>query len=49
MRRMSFTTRLERAITAEDYAAIVIRDFKDEVQKAAADITPDGGLAQSQR
>jgi len=35
-------TRLERAITPEDYAAIVMRDFKDEVQKAGAKIKPDG-------
>lgn len=39
-------TRLERAVTAEDYAAIVMRDFKGEVQKAAATITPDGGWRQ---
>lgn len=31
-----FRTRLERAVTAEDYAAIVMRDFPAEVQRAAA-------------
>lgn len=39
-------TQLERAITAEDYAAIVMRDFKDEVQKAAATIKSEGGWRQ---
>lgn len=32
----AFRHRLERAITADDYAAIVMRDFAAEVQKAAA-------------
>jgi len=31
-----FRTHLERAITADDYAAIVVRDFPAEVQRAAA-------------
>jgi len=31
-----FRTRLERAITADDYAAIVMRDYAAEVQRAAA-------------
>jgi hypothetical protein len=31
-----FRQRLERAVTAEDYAAIVTRDFTSEVQRAAA-------------
>lgn len=32
----AFRRRLERAITAEDYAQIVMRDFPTEVQRAAA-------------
>ncbi|MDQ0767292.1 putative phage baseplate assembly protein [Pseudarthrobacter defluvii] len=32
----AFRTRLERAITAEDYAAIVMRDYAGTVQRAAA-------------
>jgi predicted phage baseplate assembly protein len=32
----AFRRRLERAVTAEDYVAIVMRDFPDEVQRAAA-------------
>lgn len=32
----AFRRRLERAVTAEDYAAIVMRDFPNEVQRAAA-------------
>jgi predicted phage baseplate assembly protein len=32
----AFRTRLERAITAEDYAAIVLRDYAGTVQRAAA-------------
>jgi hypothetical protein len=31
-----FRTRIERAITADDYAAIVMRDFASRVQRAAA-------------
>lgn len=36
-----FKSRLERAITADDYAAIVLRDFGDRVQRAAAAMTPE--------
>lgn len=32
----TFRRKLERAVTAADYAAIVERDFKDKVQRAAA-------------
>lgn len=32
----TFRSRLERAITADDYATIVMRDFADKVQRAAA-------------
>ena len=32
----AFRTVLQRAITADDYADIVMRDFKDKVQRAAA-------------
>ena len=31
-----FRTRIERAVTADDYAAIVMRDFASRVQRAAA-------------
>lgn len=37
-----FRTRLERAVTAADYAAIVERDFPDRVQRAAATLTWTG-------
>jgi hypothetical protein len=32
----AFRTELQRAITADDYAKLVMRDFKDKVQRAAA-------------
>ncbi len=32
----AFCTELQRAITADDYAELVMRDFKDKVQRAAA-------------
>ncbi len=38
----AFRTRLERAIVAEDYAAIVERDFPGRVQRAAATLTWTG-------
>jgi predicted phage baseplate assembly protein len=34
----AFRKKLERAITAEDYAAIVTREFPDEVQRAGAEL-----------
>jgi hypothetical protein len=34
----AFRKKLERAITAEDYAAIVVREFPDEVQRAGAEL-----------
>jgi hypothetical protein len=34
----AFRKRLERAITPEDYAAIVVREFPDEVQRAGAEL-----------
>jgi hypothetical protein len=37
-----FRTRLERAVTAEDYAAIVMRDFASTVQRAAAALRWNG-------
>lgn len=37
-----FRTRLERAVTAADYAAIVERDFPDRVQRAAATLVWTG-------
>jgi hypothetical protein len=38
----AFRTRLERAITAEDYAAIAQREFPDEVERAAATLRWNG-------
>ena len=38
----SFRRRLERAVTADDYAAIVMRDFPDLVQRAAATLRSTG-------
>jgi hypothetical protein len=38
----AFRQRLERAITAEDYAAIVLREFGDHVQRAAASLCWNG-------
>lgn len=38
----AFRQRLERAITAEDYAAIVLRDFGNRVQRAAATLRWNG-------
>lgn len=38
----AFRQRLERAITAEDYAAIVLREFGDRVQRAAASLRWNG-------
>ncbi|HEX6740520.1 MAG TPA: putative baseplate assembly protein [Sphingomicrobium sp.] len=38
----SFRRRLERAVTAEDYAAIVMRDFPGLVQRAAATLRSSG-------
>ena len=37
-----FRTRLERAVTPDDYAAIVMRDFPSRVQRAAATLRWDG-------
>jgi hypothetical protein len=37
-----FRHRLERAITADDYAEIVLRDFASEVQRAAAEVRWNG-------
>ena len=37
-----FRKRLERAITAEDYAAIVLREFPTKVQRAAAQLRWNG-------
>ncbi len=34
----AFRTRLERAVLAEDYATIVLRDFADQVQRAKAEL-----------
>jgi predicted phage baseplate assembly protein len=38
----AFRQRLERAITAEDYAAIVLREFSNRVQRAAATLRWNG-------
>jgi hypothetical protein len=38
----AFKQRLERAITAEDYAAIVLREFGNRVQRAAATLRWNG-------
>lgn len=38
----AFRQRLERAITAEDYAAIVLREFGNRVQRAAATLCWNG-------
>jgi predicted phage baseplate assembly protein len=38
----AFRKRLERAITAEDYAAIVLREFPNKVQRAAAQLRWNG-------
>lgn len=38
----AFRQRLERAITAEDYAAIVLREFGNRVQRAAATLRWNG-------
>lgn len=38
----AFRKRLERAVIADDYAAIVIRDFKSKVQNAAAKLRWNG-------
>jgi hypothetical protein len=35
----AFRTRLERAVTVEDYSAIVVRDFPGRVQRATAKVT----------
>jgi predicted phage baseplate assembly protein len=32
----AFRSKLQRAVTADDYADLVMRDFKDKVQRAAA-------------
>lgn len=39
----AFRTHLQRAVTAEDYATIVERDFPDRVQRAGAHIDVHGG------
>lgn len=39
----AFRTNLERAITADDYATIVMRDFKAKIQRAAAQLRWMGG------
>lgn len=38
----AFRTELQRAVTGEDYAAIVMRDFPDRVQRAAATLRWNG-------
>ena len=38
----AFRTELERAVIADDYAALVMRDFKDKVQRAAATLRWNG-------
>lgn len=38
----AFRTRIERAVTADDYAAIVVRDFASRVQRAAAVVCWNG-------
>ena len=38
----AFRTRLERAITPADYAAIVLREFPNKVQRAAAQLRWNG-------
>lgn len=43
-----FRSRLERAITADDYAAIVMRDFAAQVQRAAAIMRWNGVVPQVQ-
>ncbi|HSW27204.1 MAG TPA: putative baseplate assembly protein [Burkholderiaceae bacterium] len=44
----AFERRLERAITADDYAAIVMRDFASAVQRAAAVLRPSGAVVDVQ-
>ncbi|SNS14154.1 putative baseplate assembly protein [Geodermatophilus pulveris] len=42
----AFRTRLERAVVAEDYAAIVLRDFADSVQRAVATVAVEAAPAE---
>lgn len=44
----AFRKELQRAITAEDYAGLVERDFKDQVQRGAATLTWTGSWYEAQ-
>lgn len=45
---LAFKRRLERAVTAADYAAIVMRDFASSVQRAAAVMRASGACVEVQ-